>query len=257
MRDRKRERGKLDRGSWNRPGRQHNTANRDTVNWRLLGRRRGTGKPGRQRDTGNWDRPRRQRDTGNWDRPARQRDTGNWDRPGWQRDTGNWDRPGWQRDTGNWDRPARQRDTGNWDRPGRQRETGNWARAAAGAWTVIHELCMYLATSCSWCMMSSRFWVLMRRPQQGRQNSSRINELLWRMTPTRFMFPLPNASGSHRLTHAHLKSLELTAPSSFAAVATGAPSSASPAPGGDEPAGSGEPSFSIQAQHEKKIMEKS
>lgn len=55
----------------------------------------------------------------------------------------------------------------------------------------FQKLCIYLATSTSWCMMSSKLWELMRRPQQGRQNISRITELLWRITPTRFMFLLP------------------------------------------------------------------
>lgn len=32
----------------------------------------------------------------------------------------------------------------------------------------------------------------MRRAQHGRQNRSKINELLWRIVPTRFMFLLPN-----------------------------------------------------------------
>lgn len=50
---------------------------------------------------------------------------------------------------------------------------------------------MYLATSSSWYAMSSKLWQLMRRAQQGIQNNSRISELLWRITPTRFMFLLP------------------------------------------------------------------
>lgn len=51
---------------------------------------------------------------------------------------------------------------------------------------------IYLATSSSWYRRSSKLWELMRRPQQGRQKSSRMRELLWRITPTRFMFLLPN-----------------------------------------------------------------
>lgn len=45
---------------------------------------------------------------------------------------------------------------------------------------------------------SSRGSVLMRTAQQGKQASSRIRTPLWRITPTRFRFPLPNVSMKQR-----------------------------------------------------------
>lgn len=49
----------------------------------------------------------------------------------------------------------------------------------------------HLATSSLCLTASSRGSVLMRTAQQGKQASSRIRIALWRITPTRFRFPLP------------------------------------------------------------------
>lgn len=49
----------------------------------------------------------------------------------------------------------------------------------------------HLATSGLWRAASRRGSVLMSTAQQGKQASKRIRTPLWRITPTRFRFPLP------------------------------------------------------------------
>lgn len=65
------------------------------------------------------------------------------------------------------------------NRRGRRRTSGGTSAAA------------HLATSALCWAASRRGSVLMSTAQQGKQASKRIRIPLWRITPTRFRFPLP------------------------------------------------------------------
>ena len=60
------------------------------------------------------------------------------------------------------------------------------------SFTCMFGAVSYLATSGSWPIHNRMASALMRRPQQGRQNRSRMMMPRWRITPTRRRFLPPN-----------------------------------------------------------------